>query len=42
MKFDAFLTTLGAKHRFDHRAGAHSWRFWNDSVEECFGYFLGK
>ena len=42
VKFDAFLTTLGAKHRFDHRAGAHSWRFWNDSVEECFGYFLGK
>lgn len=42
VKFDAFLTSLGAEHRFDHRAGAHTWRFWNDSVEDCFGYFFGE
>lgn len=42
VKFDAFLTALGAEHRFDHREGAHSWRFWNDSLEDCFGYFFGE
>lgn len=42
VKFDAFLTSLGAEHRFDHRSGAHSWRFWSDSIEDCFGYFFGE
>ena len=42
VEFDGFLTSLGAEHRFDHREGAHTWRFWNESLEDCFAYFFGN
>lgn len=28
-------------HRFDHRPGAHSWDFWDQSLQDCFSFFFG-
>lgn len=38
--FDDLLTQLGIAHRFDHRAGNHSWDFWDRSLQDCFDCLL--
>ncbi len=35
------LRDKGAIHRFDHRPGAHSWDFWDQSIQDCFSYLFG-
>lgn len=41
VEFAAHLEKLGVRHRFDHRPGTHSWRFWDQSLSDCFEYFFG-
>ncbi len=38
--FSELLTELGIPHRYDHRKGDHSWAFWDQSIQDCFGYLL--
>ena len=38
VRFDAHLKALGANHRFDHRAGAHTWDFWDQSLQDCMSW----
>ncbi len=33
------LVQLGAKVRFDHRDGDHTWDFWEESLVKCLEYF---
>lgn len=35
VKFAQHLEKLGAVYRFDHRPGAHSWDFWDRSLQDC-------
>lgn len=36
--FAEVLEGLGARCRFDHREGGHSWDFWDQSIQDCFDY----
>lgn len=38
VKFAQHLEKLGAKYRFDHRAGAHTWDFWDQSLQDCMNW----
>lgn len=35
VKFAQHLEKLGVPYRFDHRAGVHSWDFWEKSFQDC-------
>lgn len=35
VKFAQHLEKLGVQYRFDHRAGAHTWDFWDQSLQDC-------
>ncbi|MDO5483908.1 MAG: alpha/beta hydrolase family protein [Desulfovibrionaceae bacterium] len=39
--FAEILENSGHTYRFDHREGSHSWDFWDQSIQDCFGYFFG-
>lgn len=38
VKFAQHLEKLGAQYRFDHRAGAHTWDFWDQSLQDCMNW----
>lgn len=38
VKFAQHLEKLGVQYRFDHRAGAHTWDFWDQSLQDCMNW----
>lgn len=40
VRFAAHLKQLGIRHRFDRRPGAHSWDFWDRSLQDCLQWLL--
>ncbi len=36
--FAALLEEVGAVYQYDHRAGDHTWDFWDQSLQDCFEY----
>lgn len=38
VKFAQHLEKLGVQYRFDHRAGAHTWDFWDQSLQDCLNW----
>lgn len=38
VKFAQHLEKLGVQYRFDHRAGAHTWDFWDQSLRDCMNW----
>lgn len=38
VKFAQHLEKLGVQYRFDHRAGAHTWDFWDQSLQNCLNW----
>lgn len=38
VKFARHLEKLGVTYRFDHRAGTHSWDFWDKSLQDCMNW----
>lgn len=38
VKFAQHLEKLGVTYRFDHRAGAHTWDFWDQSLQDCLNW----
>ena len=38
--FAEALKNQGAVHRFDHRAGDHCWRFWDQAFQDALSYFF--
>ncbi len=40
VRFVEHLNEVGIPYRFDYRPGDHNWRFWDQSLQDCLGFFF--